>query len=640
MSVKQNYLDNVPWGKALFTYLANLEKAGALKPGPKERLSVAEARGRVTASPVFAQKSSPHYNAAAMDGIAVRSEDTYGAAEVNPVRLRLGFEAQVVDTGDPLPEGYNAVIMVEDINFSEETAEIIAPAVPWQHVRVIGEDFVETEMVLPSHQQIRPVDIGGLLTAGVTEIDAYPKPRVAIIPTGTELVAPGDPLEPGSIIESNSKVLGSLVEEWGGKPIYGPATPDDYQLLKKVFLEYLEKADMLAVIAGSSAGREDFTCSIFQELGEVFIHGVAIRPGKPVILGTIQGKPVIGVPGYPVSANLTFELFAKPVLYQKQGLPVPERPSVRGTVGRKLASPLGAEEFVRVRIGQVRGKIYVQPLPRGAGSVTSLIKADGVVRVPCLSEGYPPGTEVDVELLRPWQEIEKTTVVVGSHDLVLDIIADFIQRKRPGHRLISSHVGSMGGLTAIARGEAHLAGTHLLDEETGNYNITFAEKILDNKPFRLVNLSYRIQGFIVPPGNPKGIKKLLDLTREDVRFINRQRGSGTRLLLDYLLRKEGISPDAINGYGREEYTHMAVAVAVASGSVDVGLGIQAAADALKLDFVPIGEERYDLCIPAALWDTEEILMVRELFADAEFLHTIKKLRGYDFRDLGKVFAES
>ncbi|HAA89640.1 MAG TPA: molybdopterin biosynthesis protein [Peptococcaceae bacterium] len=640
MKAKQRYLDNVPWGKALFTYLASLEKMGALAPGKPEKIPVTEARGRVTAKPVFAQVSSPHYNAAAMDGIAVRSEDTYGATETSPVQLRLGTDAVVVDTGDPLPEGFNAVIMIEDVHFLDEnTVEVISPAVPWQHVRVVGEDFVETEMVLPSHQQIRPYDIGGMLTAGVTEVEVYPRPRVALIPTGTELIAPGDELKPGSVIESNSRTLGALVEEWGGIPVYGPRTPDDYRLLREVILEYLEQADILAVIAGSSAGREDYTVSLFRELGEVFIHGVAIRPGKPVILGAIQGKPVIGVPGYPVSATLTFEMFAKPVIYRKQGLPVPERPRVQGIIGRKMASSLGAEEFVRVRLGRVRERVVVQPLPRGAGSVTSLVRADGILRVPAFSEGFGPGTQVEVELLRPWQEIEKSTVVVGSHDLVLDLIADTIQRKHPGHRLISSHVGSMGGLTAVARGEAHLAGIHLLDEETGEYNLSFAKKVLAGKPFILLNLAYRIQGLIVPRGNPKEIRQLKDLTRKGVRFINRQRGSGTRLLLDYLLRQQGISPEEIEGYQREEYTHMAVAVAVASGSADVGLGIQAAADALDLDFIPIGEERYDLCIPRELWDTEEVRIVRELLTDDDFRESIGKLRGYDFRDCGKVVGE-
>lgn len=639
--VRQHYLENIPLEEALERYLSRLEEIGALKPGKPERIPVERARGRVTAAPVFAAISSPHYHAAAMDGIAVNAADTFGATDTAPLCLRLGSQAFVVDTGDPLPAGCNAVIMIEDVHFTDEDGvEIIAPAVPWQHVRMIGEDFIETEMVLPARQEIRPYDVGGLLTAGVTGVEVYPRPRVALIPTGTEIVPPGTPLKPGEIIESNSRVLGCLVEEWGGEPVYAPPTPDDYALLKKTILEYLEKSDFLAVIAGSSAGREDFTEPLFRELGEVYVHGVAIRPGKPVILGSIQGKPVIGVPGYPVSAALAFELFGRPVIYRKRGLSLPEKHRIKAFVGRKIVSPLGAEEFIRVRLGRISDRVVVQTLPRGAGAVTSLVQADGILRVPRLSEGFPAGAEVDVELLRPLEEIERTVVVVGSHDLLLDMIASFMKEKGMGFRLVSSHVGSMGGLTALLRREAHLAGVHLLDEETGEYNLPFVKRILGDRKAVLVNLAYRIQGLMVPHGNPLDITGLSDLTRPELRFVNRQRGSGTRLLLDYLLRKEGISPQEISGYEREEYTHMAVAVAVASGNADAGLGIQAAAEALGLDFVPIGEERYDLCIPLEFWDTKEIELVREIVADGDFLEAVSRLRGYDLRDCGKIIGET
>ncbi|MGD0153780.1 MAG: molybdopterin biosynthesis protein, partial [Thermacetogeniaceae bacterium] len=573
---RQRYLQNVPRDEALSLYLEKLAALGALGPGQPERIPVDKARGRVTAAPVYAKISSPHYHASAMDGIAVNTAATFGANETRPVRLVLGTEAFVVDTGDPLPEGCNAVVMIEELHFlNDQEVEIIAPAVPWQHVRTVGEDFIETEMVLASHQEVRPYDLGGLLTAGVMELDVFPRPRVALLPTGTEIILPGEPLVSGAVIESNSRVLGGLVEEWGGIPVVAPPTIDDYELLKQVILDYLSRSDMLAVIAGSSAGREDFTVSLFRELGEVYVHGVAIKPGKPVILGSIQGKPVIGVPGYPVSAALAWEFFGRPVLAKKCGLTVPARPRVRAYLGRKAVSPLGAEEFIRVKLGQVRDRLVIQTLPRGAGTVTSLVQADAIMTVPRLSEGYPAGSEVEVELLRPWEQIARTTVVVGSHDLVLDIIANLIQEQYPGRRLISSHVGSMGGLTALLRGEAHLAGIHLLDEDSGVYNIPYVQRILGDKPMILLNLAYRTQGILLPKGNPLRIERLADLTRKEIRFINRQRGSGTRLLLDYLLRKEKLAPGQINGYEREEYTHMAVAVAVASGNADAGLGIQA-----------------------------------------------------------------
>ena len=419
-------------------------------------------------------------------------------------------------------------------------------------------------------------------------------------------------------------------------PVLAPPTIDDYDLLKEVILDYLGRSDMLAVIAGSSAGREDFTASLFRELGEVYVHGVAIKPGKPVILASIQGKPVIGVPGYPVSAAFAWEFFGRPVLARKCGLTVPVRQRVTAYLGRKTVSALGAEEFIRVKLGRVRDRMVIQALPRGAGTVTSLVQADAILTVPRFSEGFPAGSEVEVELLRPLEQIARTTVVVGSHDLVLDIIANLIQERHPGRRLISSHVGSMGGLTALLRGEAHLAGIHLLDEDSGVYNLPAVRHILGDRPMVLVNLSYRTQGMMIPRGNPLAISGLSDLVRPGVRFINRQRGSGTRLLLDYLLRKEQIAPGQVSGYEREEYTHMAVAVAVASGNADAGLGIQAAAASLGLDFIPVGDERYDLCIPADLWETEEILVVREILDDPEFSKAVGRLQGYDFRDCGKI----
>lgn len=634
----QPYLENIPREDALQCYLERLEELGVLKPGEPERCPVDESRGRVTARPVFAAVSSPHYHAAAMDGIAVNSVDTFGASETTPLHLKLEEQAIVVDTGDTLPAGYNAVIMIEDTHFPEEgIVEIIAPAVPWQHVRVVGEDFIETEMVMPSHERIRPYDIGGMLTAGLTEVDVFPKVRVALLPTGTEIVSPGTTLKPGDVIESNSRVLGGLVEEWGGLPIYAPPTIDDYDLLKERILEYLDKADIVAVIAGSSHGREDYTVPLFRELGDVFVHGVAIRPGKPVSLGALKGKPVIGVPGYPVSAALAFEIFARPVIYRKNGLSIPEDIYKEAYVSRKTVSSLGAEEYIRVRLGKVRDKLMIQSLPRGAGTVTSLVQADGIMCVPRLSEGYHAGAKVQVRILRP-EGIPRTTVVVGSHDLILDLLANLIQQKYPGFRLISSHVGSMGGLMALRRGEAHLAGVHLLDEQTGEYNIPYVKRVLQGRNMILVNLAYRTQGMLVQPGNPKGINDLNDLTRSDFRFINRQRGSGTRLLFDHLLKQEGITPTAIEGYEREEYTHMAVAVAVASGSADTGLGIQAAATALGLDFIPVGEERYDLCIPAEFWDEREVSLVREILEEPDFHQAVRELQGYDFRDTGKVMG--
>lgn len=633
------YLEEQPWEEALEKYLAHLEAVGALKPGPAEMVPVEEALGRVTAAPVYARLSSPHYHAAAMDGYAVKASLTFGASETSPVRLAVGSEAVMVDTGDPLPEGCDAVIMIEDVHFvSPEVIEITQPVYPWQHVRPMGEDIVATEMILPAHHRVRPIDLGGLLAGGVAEVAVYPRPRVAILPTGTEVVEPGGELKPGSVIDSNSRVLAGLVAEWGGIPLRKGVIPDDFEVLRRSVLSALEEADLALVIAGSSAGSEDFTAKVIASLGRVLVHGVATKPGKPVILGEVNGKPVIGVPGYPVSAYLCAELFVKPILYRKVGTLPPEQPKIQAVLSRKLVSSLGVEEFVRVKLGQVGEKIMATPIARGAGITMSLIRADGIVRVPRLTEGYGAGEVVTVELLRPLEEIRETTVIIGSHDLTLDVLANYLRLLYPRASLSSAHVGSLAGLNALKRGEAHCAGTHLLDEETGEYNVSYIRRLLPDQPVVLVNLVYREQGLIVAKGNPKGIKGIEDLARPDVTFVNRQRGAGTRVLLDYYLKKLGIDPAQINGYEREEYTHMAVAAAVAGGA-DAGLGIRAAAQALGLDFIPLAEERYDLCIPKKYWDTPYIQRLLTVMAHPDFQREVRALGGYDLRDCGKIMWE-
>ncbi|MTI80273.1 MAG: molybdopterin biosynthesis protein [Firmicutes bacterium] len=636
------YLDDKPWQEALEEYIHYLTELDALKPGQAEMISTEDALARVTAEPIYASNSSPHYHASAMDGVAVRSLDTFGASETTPKQLKMGEQALMVDTGDPVPEGYDAVIMIEDVHFiNEELIEIISAAAPWQHVRVIGEDVVSTEMILPANHLIRPVDIGGILAGGITRIAVHPRPRVAVMPTGTELVQPdNDNLKPGDIIEYNTRVLGSYIRQWGGQPFLWEITKDDYNLLKNQILKAADEADMVVINAGSSAGREDFTVDLIRELGKVLTHGVATKPGKPVILGEIKGKPVIGVPGYPVSAALCCQLFVKPLVYKKLGAVPPEQPTIKAAISRKLVTPLGVEEFVRVKLGRVNDKTIATPISRGAGVIMSMVRADGILRVPRNSEGYQAGDIVDIELMRPMEEVNETTVIIGSHDNTLDVLANFLRQQYPEAALSSAHVGSLGGLTALKRRETHCAGAHLLDEETGQYNISYIKRLLPDRDIILVNLVYREQGLIIAKGNPKNINNLSDLTKQGVSFVNRQRGAGTRILLDYKLKELGIGAKDIHGYQHEEYTHMSVAAAVAGGSADAGLGIKAAAKALDLDFIPVVEERYDLCIPAEYWDEPVIQRLLKVMALPDFQQQVKGLGGYDLRDCGKVMWQS
>ena len=635
------YLEDIPLEEAHERFWSALARASALRPLPAEQVSVDEALGRVTAEPVFSRLSVPHYHAAAMDGIAVRADDTLGASETAPIQLQIGAQAIWVDTGDPLPPDTNAVIMAEQVQeLGDGRLEILAAVAPWQHVRSMGEDLVATELVLPENHVLSAVDLGALTAAGHTRVAVRTRPRVAILPTGSELVSAGeDKLPPGAIVDFNSVVLAGQVREWGGQPTRLPITPDDRALLLSRVREALEQHDVVVVNAGSSAGSEDYTAGVVRELGELLVHGVAIRPGHPLVLGVASGKALIGLPGYPVSAILTSELFLKPLVYRLQGLPLAPRPTATATITRKLLSPMGEDEYVRVKLGEVGERLIAAPLSRGAGVIMSMVHADGLVRIPRFSEGVHAGSDVSVELLRGMDEIGKTVVVIGSHDLALDLLSNALARQCPGASLASANVGSLGGLLALARGEAHFAGSHLLDETSGQYNVSYIQRHLAGRHVVLLQLAGRVQGLIVPRGNPLALASLADLSRDGVQFVNRQRGSGTRVLLDYQLGQLSLSPASISGYEREQYTHLAVAADVASGAADVGLGILAAARALELDFVPLFNEEYQLVIPREHYESSILAPVLEILRTSRFAAEVNALGGYDVSHMGELIFE-
>jgi putative molybdopterin biosynthesis protein len=641
------YLHDVALSEALAAWHAALAENHLLQPLTDERVPLDRALGRVTAEPVWARISSPHYHAAAMDGFAVRAETTRTATETSPLRLKLGEQAFVVDTGDPLPSNTNAVIMIEQTQpvtaADGEYIEILATVPPWRDVRPMGEDIVATELVLPANHRIRPQDIGAIAGSGHVEVTVYRRPRVAIIPTGTELVKPGAPLKPGDIIEYNSLVLGAMAEEAGAVVTRLPIVRDDRGAIKAVIEQALADHDLVVVNAGSSAGSEDFTASIIAELGALCVHGIAMRPGHPVILGVACGRAVAGIPGYPVSAAMTFDRIVRPLIYRWQGQLPPELPKLEAVLTRKVLSPMGEDEFLRVALGRVGDRIVATPLAGGAGVLMSLVKADGIVTIPRFSEGHHAGERVTVALLRSPRTIDHTIVAIGSHDMTLDLLSDFLRRRHPTLRLASSHVGSVSGLLALQRNEAHLAGSHLLDEETGEYNVGYIQRMLVEQGIHVVLLGFlnRTQGLIVPKGNPQGLGQLEDLLRDDVLFVNRQRGAGTRVLLDYELKKRAINPRQIQGYERTEYTHLAVAAAVKSGAATAGLGILAAARALDLDFAPLFDERYDLVIPTEHYTAELLQPLLALLRDpaSGFTAAVAALGGYDTTSMGKVIGE-
>jgi putative molybdopterin biosynthesis protein len=612
----------------------------ALKPLENEEIAVIDSLGRITAEAVQAKISSPFYHASAMDGYAVRFDETFGASETVPLRLKLHEQVVPVNTGDPLPEGFNAVIMVEDVNLIGEHIEIISPTAPYKHVRAVGEDIVKTELILPENHAIRPVDIGAMLSGGNAMIKVRRRPFVTIIPTGNEIVDPGAQLKVGNIIDSNSFMVGGLVHTWGGEYSRSDVVSDNKEILKQKILASSLISDLTVILAGASAGTKDFTPNAVDDLGKVLVHGISIKPGKPVLLGTINDKPVIGLPGYPVAAHMTFEMFGKPLIYHLLGI-APERPErLTAKLSRPVSSSLGQEEFLRVKIGEVGGNLIATPVGRGAGALMTLQRADGVIQIPALSEGIAPGSEVDVMLIRSKNEIKNTLVCIGSHDNTLDVLANFLKKRNPSLSLSSAHVGSMGGLMAIKKSEAHIAGTHLLDEATGEYNIPFIRRLLKGISLKLINLVYRKQGLLVQKGNPKNIHAVNDLVRDDIVFINRQPGSGTRLLTDKCLKESDINTQIVEGYDKEEFTHMGVASAVASGAADTGMAILTAAIALDLEFIPVADERYDLVITSEDFETPMIQsLLRIITSDEEFRETVTSLGGYDVRDMGKIMYE-
>lgn len=639
------YLHDIALDEAIAAWQRLLADNGLLQPLPSETIPLTAALGRITAVPVWAKISAPHYHAAAMDGYAVQAAATHGASETNPKQLAVGQQAFPVDTGDPLPPNTNAVIMIEHVHLVEtadgQAIEILESSPPWRYVRPMGEDMVATELVLPANHRLRPQDLGAIAGSGHAVVEVYRQPRVAILPTGTELVQPGATLKAGDIIEYNSLMLGAQAAEAGALVTRLPITADNYAAIRDHVQQALVDHDLVAINAGSSAGSEDYTARIVQELGRLAVHGIAIRPGHPVILGAARGKALVGIPGYPVSAAFTFDLLVKPLLYRWQGILPPQRPTVQALITRKTLSPMGEDEFLRVTVGRVGEKVVATPLAGGAGVISSLVKADGIVKIPRFSEGHHAGETVTVELLCEPRKVDNTIMVIGSHDMTIDLLANLLHAQFPEQTLSSAHVGSLGGLLALQRGEAHLAGSHLLDEATGEYNVGSIERLLTAHGIHVMLLGFvnRVQGLIVPKGNPKAITTLLDLVRDDVTFINRQRGAGTRVLLDYELKRHQLDARAIQGYERQEYTHLAVAAAVQSGAADCGLGILAAARALNLDFVPLFNERYDLVIPVEHYASALLQPLLGIIRDPHFARMVEALGGYETGEMGQVLAE-
>jgi putative molybdopterin biosynthesis protein len=631
------YLVDVPLEDARARFFAAL---GEVRDAPSERVALSDALDRVTAKPVTARLSSPHYHACAMDGFAVASAATRGAREGEPVVLRRGEAAVLVDTGDPLPPQCDAVIMIEEVEERDDgTIAIRAPAAPGQHVRGIGEDVVASEVVVGARRRLRPADLAAIASTGICEIDVIRRPRVGIITTGTELVDPSIAAPPrGAILDSNGVLLEACVRSYGGIPQRYPRVVDDESKILAALDRALAECDVAIINAGSSAGTEDFTARIFEARGELLVHGVAIRPGHPLVLAVTQkGErtiPLLGIPGYPVSAAVCAEQFLRPLIERMAGLDTFAHEEIEVVVARKIFSSFGEDEYVRAVAARIDDQVVAFPLQRGAATIAALSRANCLIVVPRFQEGIHAGTKVRAQALRSRGAIERALLIVGSHDVAIDLLAAALAAD--GIEITAANVGSVAGLIALANGATHLAGTHILDRETRTYNRAAVRRYGPKEAVALIHLADREQGLIVAPGNPLGLRSLQDIARKRARYVNRQKDAGTRILLDALLADEGLAPAAIAGYERIELTHVGVAALVADGSVDCGLGIRAAATVLGCDFVSLVWEPYELALPARNLETRRVTAILGALSTDELRSAIERLGGYRCARAGEV----
>ncbi|WP_436513609.1 molybdopterin biosynthesis protein [Clostridium thermobutyricum] len=615
------YIENKDPKEALALYLENLDIKAST-----EEISLRNALNRISSEPIFSKISSPQNHLAAMDGICVNSSITSLASEINPLKLYENKDFIYVNTGNVIPDRFDSVIMIEDVLERDGFIEIISPSKPWQHIRPIGEDIVKGEMVIPSNYKIDSFALGSLAASGNFKVKVYKNPTVSILVTGSEIVSSLENANKGTIIDSNSYMLSGLVSEFGGNPIIYEPIPDIYESIKSEIISAVKKSDIVIINAGSSAGTHDYTVHIIRELGKVFTHGVALKPGKPTILGEVEGTPVIGIPGYPVSAYVSFKEFVVPVINSFLNKNISYQNKIEGILTKKIPSSFKYRELVRVNTGIVNNKIIATPIARGAGITTSLLKADGIIEIDRRLEGLNTGDKVEISLLKPIEKIKENILSIGSHDILMDILRDFIP-------ITSSHVGSLGGIMALKQNQCHLAPIHLLDSKTGEYNISYVKQYF-KEPMVLIKGVKRIQGFMVKKGNPKNITSIKDLTNPNIKFVNRQRGAGTRILLDFLLSQNNISKDQIIGYEREMLTHMSVAAEVNSNKVDVGLGVYSAAKEMNLDFIPVGNEEYDFLIKKS--SLEFLSPFIKALKSKEFKAALENLGGYEFTNSGEL----
>lgn len=599
-----------------------------LEPLGPESVPLDEALRRVLARTVTAPVDVPAFDRASVDGFAVRSEDTFGATDEAPALVTLNAEvlapgteprrtvlpgtATPIATGGMLPRGADAVVMIEHTELREgelPRVEIRKPALPGQFVAFAGTDVARGETVLREGQVLGSRELGVLAALGLAEVEVWRRPRVAIISTGNEIVPPGEPLGPGKVYDSNGAILAAAVRELGGEAVPFGVVPDDEAALEETLGRAMD-CDMVLLSGGTSKGAGDISYRCISRLDNpgVVAHGVALKPGKPICLAVTDGKPVVVLPGFPTSAIFNFHEFVAPVLRRYAGLPRSEARTVEATLPMRVNSERGRTEFLLVSLIPTEAGLSAYPMGKGSGSVTAFSFADGFIAIDQRIELVPAGTPVSVQLLG--DEVEPAGLVfVGSQCAGLDYLLTLAQGR--GVAVKALYVGSQGGASAARRGECDLAGVHLMDPSTGDYNCHLLTPELS-----LIPGYRRMQGLVFRRGDARFAGKTLEealsagLADAHCLMINRNAGSGTRLLIDRLL--EGRKPP---GYAVQPKSHNAVAAAVAAGRADWGIAIDTVADQYDLDFIPVREEHYDFLVPTNRLERPGVKLFRELLAD-------------------------
>ena len=610
-----------------------IDKISIPKLGSIE-IKTSDAIGRTTAEDIYAKFSVPHYNAAAMDGIATKAEYTFGASEINPIYLPQKNYLKI-DTGQPIPKDFDVVIPEEEVTYDEKGyAAIFNAAYPWQNIRIVGEDIVRGELLIPKNTVIREKAIPLLLSGGIWKIKVVKNPRVLIIPTGNEVVQPPvKSIKDGMIIDYDSALVAKLLEMWDCEYEITNIVPDNQEILKNTIVSHIKDYDFICVIAGSSAGRRDFTENAMKEIGKVLVHGVKMMPGKPFSISIVSNKVVFGIPGFPASAYFSALLFIKRYIAKTLSKTIKED-RISCDLSQNVPSKLGYDELIRVAVADINDKIKAIPLKRGASVFKSIYESSGYFIIPENVEGYPSGKVIDVYLFNKNINFKKNIIFIGSNDISIDFLKSLLKNFYPEFNLISLNRGSMGGLVSLKNMETHFAPTHLFDPTTGDYNISYIKEIFGDNRIVLLGVAKRNQGIIVKKGNPLNIKTIEDITK--VRFINRQKGSGTRILFDYLLDKKSIDKKLIKGYNFELYTHMAICNFIQKGYADCGIGIKSAADTFGLDFIPIGYEEYELAFYEDFTNDERFDIIHNLIISQSFKNRLNEAGGYDMSITGRI----